>query len=221
MKKWKNISKASYINKMLPHLLPIKAKELEITQKDKEEWRKLADQIKENLTKRYFKHFRYEFYVLENDMAYNKKNYVPKQPPQKPIKPVIKSDELNDSIVDSLQTTEYKREWIRKSRMELLESLRMDEAKLTILFKRQNVEVYNKMPFIINNKIIFADLYLPEYRTIIEISNKYKTTKQNRLSALGSTNNTLVNVDCNKVKDKVYIHNFVYNIIKHYKKYSK
>lgn len=67
----KTVTERKYINQMLPHLLPLRAKKLGIRQDNKEEWKALAKEIKEELLERYSVATDCE---LLHDMSYKRYN---------------------------------------------------------------------------------------------------------------------------------------------------
>lgn len=217
----KTITEKKYINQMLPHLLPLRAKKLGIRQENKEEWKTLAKTIKEELLTRYSVA---TYSELLNDMSYKRKRAKNKdEENQHSHSEQIKSfDEVTNKIVDSIPNIPAsKRKWIKKTRTELLEKFKKEEVEILRELLLQKIRIYHKMPFIVAGNIYFADIFLPDYKIIIEIvkDKSLKSTGINkdkkRLVDLNKTGNKLITVSYDKAKSRNFIHTLVYSIFQH------
>lgn len=122
---------------------------------------------------------------------------------------------VNEEVVIQLtDISETKREWIRKIRVEQIGNSGASERRLYTALTKRGVKVYLKMPFIVNNSIYFANLYIPAIKTIIEVSNNYsgpsmKKESQPRLIALKSTGNQVYILSSCKLRSAQYIDRFL------------
>lgn len=201
--------RTAYINKMVPHLLAIRAKSIGITPANKAEWRDLAQTIKNELAIRFSTVSNEE---ILKDMSFNKK----------PL-PVVSAEinyKLNDEIVQNIpRISKSKKEWIRDMRANLLDIAIKDEKVLSKELINKGIKVYQKMPFVVSDNIYFANLYLPDYNLIIEILKKgydkktiYGKLKQ-RLKDLKCTGNEVWTVNVIQIRDKDYINRFINKIL--------
>lgn len=200
--------KTAYINKMVPHLLPIRAKSIGITPSNKAEWKNLAKSIKEELSER-FDISSQE--VIFKDMSFNERPL--------PVVAATINYELNDKIVSEIPyISRSKKEWISETRLNLLDIAIVEESKLSSELLSRGIKVYQKMPFVINGSIYFANLYLPNHNTIIEISSAkhkekplYGKLKQ-RLNDLNRTGNKVITINASQINGKDSIDKIISDI---------
>ena len=231
----KTVTERKYINQMLPHLLSLRAKELGITYKNKEEWHELAQKIKKELLSRYTTATDDE---LLNDMSYQRQAQIKKlekihEKRQRKEERRQRSAELlqhnneqahpdciNKIMDDILNISHAKRQWIKKHRSRLLSKLKIEEIEIINELLIQKVKTYPKMPFVVAEKIYFAGIFLPDNKIIIEIINERKLNNPNhndtrkRLLDLNSTGNKVVTINRTHAKDKKFVHNFIHSIIR-------
>lgn len=234
----RTVTERKYINQMLPHLLPLRAKQLGITYKNKEKWHELAQKIKKELLSRYTIATDDE---LLNDMSYQRQAQIKKQEKiqekrhrkeerrQRSAELLQLSDEqqansidyFTNKIVDDILSISYaKKQWIKKHRAKLLRKLKTEEIEIISELLLQKVKIYPKMPFVVAGKIYFAAAFLPDIRVIIEIINERRLNNPNdnnarkRLLDLNSTGNKVVTISRIHAKNKKFVHNFIYSIIR-------
>lgn len=201
--------KTAYINKMVPHLLAIRAKSIGITPANKTEWRNLAQTIKNELSVRFETVSNEE---ILKDMSFNKR----------PL-PVVSAEinyKLNDEIVQNIPyISKSKKEWIKDMRANLLDIAIKDEKVLSKELINKGIKVYQKMPFVVNENIYFANLYLPDYNLIIEILKKNSDKKtiygkiKQRLKDLRRTGNEVWTINVIQIRDKDNINKFISRIL--------
>lgn len=213
----KTVTERKYINQMLPHLLPLRAKKLGIRQDNKEEWKALAKEIKEELLERYSVATDCE---LLHDMSYKRYNER-KKCSQNRNGRTITFDETTNKIVDSIPDISHsKRVWIKRTRSELLNRFKEEEIQILKELILQKINTVHKMPFIVSGNIYFADLFFPDYKIIIEIINKKNLSTPNRnkakkrLLCLNKTGNKLITISREQAKNKNYIHVLIHSIFK-------
>lgn len=213
----KTVTERKYINQMLPHLLPLRAKKLGIRQENKEEWSLLAKQIKEELLERYSVATNCE---LLNDISYKRRKAKKGERPQKSDKQTVLFDNITNEIVNNIPDISYsRRNWIKKTRIKLLNKFKEEENQILRELILQKVNIFHKMPFIISGNIYFADIFLPDQKIIIEVINE-RTVKNNdrskikkRLLDLNSTGNKLITISYEKAKNKNFIHTLIHLIL--------
>lgn len=214
----KTVTERKYINQMLPHLLPLRAKKIGITQKNREEWKSLAKKIKKELVKRYAVATDGE---LLHDLSYKRSKTIKKESRLNNDGQTKQFDDLTNKIVDNIPDISYlKRQWIKKTRTELSSKLTTEEIQILRELVLQKINVIHKMPFIVSGNIYFADVYLPNHKMIIEIVNEKKLQSidkrkiEKRLLDLNKTGNKLITVNREKAKNKIFIHTLVHLILK-------
>ena len=152
----------AYINKMLPHLLPIEARKIGITQSNKREWKALAGRIKYELEDRYKNASEKE---LEKDLSFNEKS-ISSRPSD--FQFLINSEIIRRTPFIPLE----KREWVRTARLDLLSKSISGESELAEMLNLVGIRAIQKYPMIISDKIYFAGICLPDYKIVIEITKK-------------------------------------------------
>lgn len=214
----KTVTERKYINQMLPHLLPLRAKKLGIRQENKEEWHSLAKKIKEELLERYSVATECE---LLNDMSYKRRRTQKGKGLHDNNNQTEPFDDITNKIVDNIPNISYpKRKWIKKTRIELLSKFKEEEIQILRELTLQKVNILHKMPFIISGNIYFADIFLPDYKIIIEVVKEKKMKDasnskiRKRLLDLSSTGNKLITISYEKTKNKNFIHLLINSILR-------
>ena len=160
-------TKAAYIRKVLPHLLPKIARSLGITPNNKDEWQKIAFEVREHLSQKYDTAPDEE---LQRDVQFNKKKIG--------HRPSDAQYELNDEVIDRLEIAESKKSWFYRTRNAQLDSASTSESKLAEMLAKVGVKVYQKPPIKIHTDIFFPDLFLPDHNLVIEVNSKTNNFKK-------------------------------------------
>lgn len=162
-----SITEQAYIAKMLPHLHPKRARKLGITCKDRQSWRSIAKEVKRELEERYRTASDEE---IIKDMSFNSKPL--------PITPKAMNFNINDKLVDEIAHISYsKRGWVKEFRIDLLSRTTKDETRIHQILTENKIRAYQKMPFEAKGNVYFANLFLPDYNIIIEITKKKWTCR--------------------------------------------
>lgn len=214
----KAITERKYINQMLPHLLPLRARKLGIRQENKEEWKALAKKIKEELLARYSV---VTYSELLNDISYKRKRAKKDEIKQSKKEKKLSFDEITNEIVDNMPNiSNSKRIWIKRTRTELLNKFKKEEGEILSELLLQKIKVYSRMPFIVSGNIYFANIFLPDYKIIIEIvsekalKNVDNTKYKKRLINLNNTGNKLITINYEKANNKNFIHTLIHSILR-------
>ena len=151
--------KASYISKMLPHVLSKRAKMMGIQQTNKSEWKSLAKKIKAELLSRFDSITEIEYF---EDMSFNHKAMP---------EPALEINyQINDRLIDNAEWIPcYKKQSLKKIRLDLLNRSIAAERKLALYLDNNGIKTFQKIPFYIKGHYHFANIYLPDFRTVIEI----------------------------------------------------
>lgn len=205
------ITEEAYIAKMLPHLLPKRARKLGVTKKQRTAWKQLAKAIKIELHERYSSVV--EKVIIE-DMSFNDKPL--------PVAPKAMNYNANDFIVEKLSNIPAsKRDWVKNARLELLSRARQDETELHGILGQYRIKAYQKMPFEVNGKLYFANLFLPEFGIIIEIikdsagKHGYQHSAMDRLSKLRSVGHDVIVVKSEDIHSKECMKQVLKKTVRH------
>lgn len=200
----------SYKRVMIPHLLPLEAKRRGIKPKDKLSWKGLAKAIRAEVKNRYetatpdelwsdmqFKrssgsksriYFKHTIEVYE-DCAYPRKADV--------INSYLQSNEIIESLRYINPST---RDWIDNRRHEKLGHISKYEKTFVKILERANIKSILKMPFVVDNRIYFSDVYIPKFKLAIEVvrfddcrDNEKDVYKAEDLNSIGITHIILYN----------------------------
>lgn len=196
--------RSQYMLKMIPHTLAQKAKKLGVRQTNKLAWRNLVASVKNELDS----HFD-EITPMEavTEMSFNNKPInicVPRK------ENMIDNDKIANRIYGIPQRT---KEWIKDTRLDLLERTNQYICGLESMFAKNGVKVYQKMPIVFNGRIYFSDIFLPEYDVAIEIhSNGKKMSRHNkklaqRISDYFNLHIHVIYLSNNQAKDPKYFEN--------------
>lgn len=69
--------------------------------------------------------------------------------------------------------SESRRDWIENTMLQLRQSANAYEIDFAAYLMKKKIKFIHQAPFIFSGKIYFADFYLPQKRTIIEIDGNY------------------------------------------------
>lgn len=153
------ITKSAYVQKMLPHLLPKRAKKIGITVRDSSQWRKLSESLRYELEHRYDVS---SPVTIVKDMSFNKKPLPPTS--------MAFNYNINDKLVDEMSNIPItKREKIKNYRIDLLDRAIVEETLLHHALFERGIKAYQKMPIFDNGVIFYANLFIPEFNTIIQL----------------------------------------------------
>ncbi len=208
-----------YVKVMLPHILPIRAKETGITSVDKEKWKVLVNKTRKEVKNRYanssaeelitdmsFK--RYSQKCKEKKRALRAAENKGKSSPIYAFKemylktigeltpqPIITDNyEESNYIIRTLRCgSDSSRQWIANRRLELLQKISKAEQTFAKAISESGYKVIMKMPFVVDKKIYFCNLYMPALHFAIDISDVLCTQvtndsdKTNDLKYIGVT----------------------------------
>lgn len=169
----------SYKLVMIPHLLPIEAKKRGVNSKNKPKWKELVKAIRSRVETRYKSATPDE---LWGDMKF--KRFSSTQP-KLSLKNTIETSEdriysrntdyihsyLEDKeVIESLKyINQSTRDWIDDRRAEKLCKISKYETALTISLGKSGIKSILKMPFVVDKRIYFSDIYIPKFKLAIEI----------------------------------------------------
>lgn len=151
---------------MIPHLLAIESKRRSISKDDKEKWSQLAKTIRTQVTIRYVNS---DASTLWEDLQFPR--YRSKKAHKNSVRQSTKPmDDPYDFIVgDVFGVNDKTIKWIKEKRAEkLLKPSRYDTMLVEALAKCF-IKAELKTPFIVGKSIYFSDVYIPKYRTAINI----------------------------------------------------
>lgn len=162
-----------YLKKMIPHILPFRAKELGITPKDKVEWGNLKREVKAELKER-FRQSSLE--SIKQDLSFNRKSKTAPtsnhETPSFGYKNISERCFNREVLINTQRASDSTKSWIKQKRNErLLHSSKYQRAFMDML-DEASVKVIAKMPFVIGTHIYFADFYLIDYDLVIDIYDK-------------------------------------------------
>lgn len=187
-----------YKNTMIPHILPIEARKLGITARNKIEWKNLAKVIHKYVENRYKQATPEELWAdmsfdryskrkkkerkktkVESQashakgLLFNRKEAYKKKVETLIPQPII-TDDYNhtESIIKGLATKSHSTaDWVFNRRSELLTRI----SKIEMIFAQSiavaGYKVIMKMPFIIDSRIYFCNLYIPDLKFAIDITD--------------------------------------------------
>lgn len=153
------ITESTYLLKMMSHVLSHRAKILNISVKNKSEWRNLSHSIRDELKERYRTASSEE---ILNDIAFSKKPI--------PIPPSSIDIDKNVWIINTYSNIPSSNlEWASKIRIQSLQSPIAEETMIAAKLRKKGINVFQKVPFYTGTRTYFTHLFLPDYKTIIEI----------------------------------------------------
>lgn len=81
--------------------------------------------------------------------------------------------------------SENKKNWIEATMLILREKSTLAEVNCGNFLISKKIKFINQAPFILDDKIFFADFFIPDFNIIIEIDGKYHdSNKQKKLDAI-------------------------------------
>lgn len=186
-----------YRNVMLPHLLPIKAKEAGISSADKDKWKELVKNTRQEVERRYrtsstqdlvsdmcfercSKKQKEKKRVLQNTANKGKSSPIYElkrqylQTNRELIPQPVVTDDYDESnyIMRTLKcSSDSTRLWIEDRRLELLQKISKTERTFAEAIAQSGYKVVVKMPFVCGKKIYFCNLYIPALHFAIDISD--------------------------------------------------
>lgn len=176
----------SYKLVMIPHILPHEAKARGVSCKNKAKWKELVKIVRSNVKRRYdtaspddlWSDMKFKRY----DGTHPKTRFKKTIEVHEDIASVKKEGRLqsylqNKEVIDSLQyVNPSTRDWIDCRRTEKLCKISKYEMTFTERLGQNGVKSILKMPFVVDNRIYFSDVYIPKFRLAIEIvpiNNRY------------------------------------------------
>lgn len=212
----------TYKKVMIPHILPIRAKELGISSENKEEWKILSKLVRNEVIKRYQT---IEAETLWADMQfkrYNQKRREQKQArkaEQKkqsknsfnqlkefykmnasklPAQIVVFDDpEESAKLIDNIHCQDERlRNWIGRTRRGLLQKTSRINMEYARAIANAGFRVIMTMPVVTINKIYFCHIYIPALKLAIDISDNPSLGWDNEIEK----NNNLLKVGIKRIR---------------------
>lgn len=204
------ITKESYVNRMLPVLLATQAKEKGIIQSDTVRMHALTKKIKRELSTRFDS---FPLREIFEELSRAQKDKKKKEESEKtPMRPLAMNFTVNDVMVEKLAKIPRKKQaMVKEFRADCLSRANKAETELHQILTDKGVLAYQKFPFIVEDKIHFANIVIPKYKVVIEMLSTKMSKKEigARIKALAALGYRLEVFPANRVRHKGLIDNLI------------